>query len=73
VKCDTIRRLSDSSGAFSVMVHCYPCKRTVTMDPRKLLEKVGDMQLVDLAERMKCGQCGEKRYIALWADSEPFA
>ena len=72
VKCDIIKRLSDRQSEFTVMAHCYPCKRTTTLDPKQLLAKHGDQQIVELADRMKCGQCGERRYIPVWADSEPF-
>lgn len=71
MKCGGVTRLSDRRGQYTIMIHCYPCKRTVSKNPAEFLARYGDIQLIEIREKLRCAQCGERRYLALWTDDEP--
>ena len=55
-----IKKLNDCFGQFLVRVSC-PCGASRHIEPEALARLVGwSMTLKELAQRMRCSQCGKK-------------
>jgi hypothetical protein len=58
--CAHVKKLNDCFGQFLVRVSC-PCGASRHIEPEALARLVGwSITLEDLAQRMRCSQCGKK-------------
>ena len=57
-----IEKLSDEFGQYTLVLKCGACGHERTAEPRTLARLCGwDARLEDVAKRMRCSKCGEKK------------
>ena len=66
-------RLDECRGVRGVYLGCTPCHRSVGVELAEAMRVFGaDTFLGDIARRLKCTECGERKgYVMVWANTSP--
>ncbi|HRK62955.1 MAG TPA: hypothetical protein PLN53_01085 [Terricaulis sp.] len=61
-------RIGDSQGVRGIVIGCKSCQRWACIEMQEALRAFGNLYARDLARRLKCSKCGERKgYVMVWA------